>query len=57
MPRNVVIALGVLLWTSFAVVAIVHAIVGDWMGPVVAGIVVTAVVTAWHMRRRLIKAS
>jgi hypothetical protein len=55
MPRNVVIALGVLLWTSFAVVAVAHAVLGDWMGPVVAGIVVTAVVVAWHMRQRRLK--
>jgi hypothetical protein len=57
MPRNVVIAMGVLLWASFAVVAVVHAVVGDWMGPVVAGIVVTTVVVAWHMRRRLLRTS
>lgn len=57
MPRNVVIAMGVLLWASFAVVAIVHAIVGDWMGPVIAGIVVTTVVAMWRMRRRPVRTS
>jgi len=56
MPRNVVLVMGVLLWTSFAVVAVVHTAVGDWQGPLAAGIVVTAVVAAWHMRRRLLKA-
>lgn len=57
MPRNLVIAIGVLLWASFAVVAVVHAIAGDPMGPVVAGTIVTVAVAGWHMRRRLVKAS
>jgi len=57
MPRTVVIALGVLLWTTFAVVAVVHALLGDWMGPVAAGIVVTTVVVAWHMRQGRLKTS
>jgi hypothetical protein len=58
MSRNLIIALGVLLWTSFAVVVFFHALAGDWMGPVLAIVIVAATTTAWHLRRRgLVKAS
>lgn len=57
MSRNVVIAMGVLLWASFAIVVMLHAMAGDWMGPVVAGIVVTATVTVYHLRQRMVRAS
>ena len=57
MSRTLIIALGVLLWTSFAIVAFVHALAGDWQGPVLAVIIVAIATSAWHMRRRLVKAS
>ncbi len=57
MSRNLLLAIGAFLWASFTVVAILHAIAGDWMGPVVAGIVVTTVVALWHTRRRLLRTS
>jgi hypothetical protein len=57
MPRTLVLALGVILWTSFALVTILHAAAGDWMGPLVAGIVVAAGVALYHLRRRTVKAS
>ena len=57
MSRNLLLAMGALLWASFAVVTILHAIAGDPMGPVVAVIVVTIVVALWHTRRRLLRTS
>lgn len=56
MSRNLIIALGVLLWTSFAAVVFVHALAGDWMGPVLAVVIVATVTSAWHVRRGLVKA-
>ncbi len=57
MSRNLTIALGTLLWVSFAVVALLHVAVGDWIGPAVAVVIVTAVVAAYHARRRSVRAS
>jgi hypothetical protein len=57
MSRNVVLVLGAILWVSFAVVAIVHAIAGDWMGPLIAVIVVTTGVVLYHARQRVLKTS
>ena len=57
MSRNLLLATGALLWAGFAVVAILPAIAGDPMGPVVAVIVVTTVVALWHTRRRLLRTS
>jgi len=57
MSRNLLLAMGALLWGGFAVVAILHAIAGDPMGPVVAGIIVATVVALWHTRRRLLRTS
>jgi len=56
MSRNLTIAVGTLLWLSFAVVALVHVALGDWIGPAVAVVVVTAVVAAYHARRRSVRA-
>lgn len=52
MSRNLTLAIGALLWVSFAVVAIVHAYVGDWQGPVAAGIIVATTVALYHGVRR-----
>ena len=57
MSRNLTLALGVLLWVSFAVVALIHVASGDWVGPALAVVVVTAVVSAYHARRRAVSAS
>ena len=57
MSRNLIIALGVLLWTAFAVVVFVHALSGDWMGPVLAVVIVAVTTSVWHLRRGLVKAS
>ena len=56
MSRNFVLAIGALLWTVYALVAIFHALAGDWVGPVVASVVVTAAVVLRHTWRRLPKA-
>jgi len=50
--RIVVIALGVLLWSAFAVVSVAHAASGDPGGPLAAVLIVAAAVTVWHRRRR-----
>lgn len=57
MARNLIIALGVLLWTTFAIVAYVHALAGAWLVPVLAAIIVATATSAWHMRRGLVRAS
>ena len=57
MSRIMIIALGVLLWTAFAIVAFVHVLAGDWLGPVLAVIIVATGTSAWHLRRGLVKAS
>ena len=57
MSRNLTIVLGTLLWVSFAVVALLHVASGDWMGPALAVVVVTAVMSAYHARRRAVRAS
>ena len=57
MSRTLIIALGVLLWTSFAIVAVAHALAGDWQGPVLAIVIVATGTSVWHLRRGLVKAS
>lgn len=57
MSRNLTIALGTLLWVTFAIVAYLHVDSGDWVGPALAVVVVTAVVAAYHARRRTVRAS
>jgi hypothetical protein len=57
MSRNLTLAVGVLLWVSFAVVALIHVASGDWVGPALAVVVVTAVMSVYHARRRAVRAS
>ena len=57
MSRNVVLAIGALLWTSFAIVTIRYTIAGDAFVPVTAAIVVTFAVTVHHLRLRMLRAS
>lgn len=57
MSRTLVIALGIVLWTSFAIVSILHALAGDPVGPVLAVIIVGTAVALWHGRQMTIAAS
>jgi hypothetical protein len=57
MSRTLVIALGVVLWTSFAIVSILHALAGDPAGPILAVIIVGTAVAIWHGRQMAIASS
>ena len=57
MSRSLTLALGGLLWVSFGVVALIHVASGDWIGPALAVVIVTAVMSAYHARRRAVSAS
>jgi hypothetical protein len=46
------IAMGAMLWTAFAVDAIVHVAIGYWIAPVVAGILGVAYVAIRRTVRR-----
>ena len=39
MSRNLILAAGALLWTAFAIDAVLHVATGDVMAPAVAGLV------------------
>ena len=53
MPRPVLIALGVLLWSAFIAVAIQRFDSGDGIAIVVAVVVVATAVAGWHLGKRL----
>jgi hypothetical protein len=55
--RNLTVALGIVLWTALAIVALAHAVLGDWLGPVLAFVIVALASSAWHLHRRIVKAS
>jgi hypothetical protein len=57
MSRTLVIALGVVLWTSFAIVSILHALAGDPVGPILAVIIVGTAVALWHGRQAAMAAA
>jgi hypothetical protein len=57
MSRTLVIALGVVLWTSFAIVSILHVLAGDPVGPVLAVIIVGTAVAIWHGRQMTLASS
>ena len=58
MSRNLIIALGVLLLDRLRGRCLRPRLSGDWMGPVLAIVIVATVTSAWHLRRRgLVKAS
>jgi hypothetical protein len=46
------IAMGAILWTAFAVDAMVHVAIGYWIAPVVAGIAGVAYVAIRRATRR-----
>ncbi len=52
MSRNLVLALGTLLWVSFAIDAILHLISGNWIVPALAIVLTTTGVVAYHARER-----
>jgi hypothetical protein len=52
MSRNFMIAMGAMLWTAFAVDAIVHVATDFWIAPAVAGIVGVVWVAMRRMRVR-----
>ena len=54
MSRPIVLLLGALLWVSFAVVAAAHVLLGDWMGPLAAVVVVAIPATLYFARRRIL---
>jgi hypothetical protein len=51
MSRNLMIAVGALLWTTFAVDAIVHVAIGFWIAPVVAAFAGLAYVAVRRAQR------
>jgi hypothetical protein len=57
MSRTLVIALGVVLWTSFAIVSILHVAMGDPVGPILAVIIVGTGVALWHGRQMTLASS
>ena len=54
MSRPIVLLLGALLWVTFAVVAVIHVLLGDWMGPLAAVVIVAIPATAYYGRRRML---
>lgn len=56
MPRPLVIVLGVVLWTSFALVAIAHWAVGDPAGPIMAVLIVGTGVVLYHANQAAARA-
>jgi hypothetical protein len=52
MSRNLMIAMGAILWAAFAVDAIVHVAIGYWIAPVAAGIAGVAYVAIRRATRR-----
>jgi hypothetical protein len=54
MSRPIVLLLGALLWLSFAVVAVIHVVLGDWMGPLAAVVIVAIPATLVYTRRRML---
>jgi hypothetical protein len=57
MSRNLILALGALMWGAFALFVIAHAIVGDLAGPIGAVILVAVMLGARQIWRSLPRAS
>jgi hypothetical protein len=53
MSRNLILAIGALLWGAFAVDAIIHFGTGDWIAPTVAMIVGATWIALRRMQQRL----
>lgn len=56
MSRTLTLVLGVLLWGSFAIVALRHVESGDGIVPALAILIVTSGVVIYHARRRAVRA-
>jgi hypothetical protein len=56
MSRPIVLLLGTVLWVSFAVVALIHVSLGDWMGPLASVVIVAIATTLYYTRRRMLTA-
>ena len=54
MSRPIVLLLGALLWVTFGVVAVIHVLLGDWMGPLAAVAIVAIPATVYFARRRIL---
>jgi hypothetical protein len=54
MSRPIVLLLGAVLWMSFAVVAVIHVLLGDWMAPLAAVVIVAIPATVYLGRRRVL---
>ena len=52
MSRNLMIAMGAILWTAFVVDAVVHVAIGYWIAPAVAGIARVSYVAIRRATRR-----
>jgi hypothetical protein len=57
MSRNLILAIGALLWATLGAVAAFHIVTGDWMPLVFAGFVGTAYVASRRVRRGLTQAA
>ena len=53
MSRNFILAMGTVLWTAVAIDVAGHIVFGDWIAPVIAGIVGLTVVAVLRVRRSL----
>jgi hypothetical protein len=56
MSRSIVLLLGAVLWVSVAVIAAIHVLLGDWMGPLAAVVIVAIPATVYYGRRRILAA-
>jgi len=57
MPRSLVNALGIVMWTAFIAVFALHIAADDPIGPVVAIVIVATAVSMWHLGRRIVRVS
>jgi hypothetical protein len=53
MSRNLILAIGALLWATLGAVAAFHLVTGDWMPLVFAALVGAAYITTRRVRRSL----
>ena len=53
MSRNLILAVGALLWIAFAIDAVFHVATGDVMAPAVAGLVGLVWLTTRRLQRAL----
>jgi hypothetical protein len=56
MSRSIVLLLGAVLWVSVAVIAAIHVLLGDWIGPLAAVVIVAIPAAVYYGRRRMLAA-